>query len=80
MQKKFLKPLDLSGAKTEIQLKEGYVYDEIVRFVRKHDADLLVMGSVGRSGIQSVLLGNTAERVIHAAPCSLMIMKPEADA
>ncbi|HAA56237.1 MAG TPA: universal stress protein, partial [Myxococcales bacterium] len=28
-------------------------------------------------GIQSVLLGNTAERVIHNAPCSLMIIKPE---
>jgi len=73
----FLQPFDLDGVDVEIHLNEGYVFDEIVRFVRGCEADLLVMGSIGRSGIQSVLLGNTAERVIHNAPCSLMIIKPE---
>ncbi|MBH23831.1 MAG: hypothetical protein CMH57_05050 [Myxococcales bacterium] len=40
-------------------------------------ADLLCIGSVGRSGFQGMLLGNTAERVLRELPCSMLITKPD---
>ena len=44
--------------------------------VRRLDADLLVMGTVGRSGIPGLLIGNTAEDVLNAVDCSLLAVKP----
>jgi len=40
-------------------------------------ADLLVMGTVCRTGIAGFLIGNTAETVIPDASCSLLALKPE---
>ncbi|MEO1527241.1 MAG: universal stress protein [Planctomycetota bacterium] len=41
------------------------------------EADLLVMGTVCRTGIAAFLIGNTAETVIRDASCSLLTLKPE---
>jgi universal stress protein E len=39
-------------------------------------ADLIAMGTVGRSGIQGVLLGNTAEKVLATCDASILTVKP----
>lgn len=39
-------------------------------------ADVLVMGTVARGGLSGLMIGNTAERVLTEAPCSLMAVKP----
>lgn len=39
-------------------------------------ADVLVMGTVARTGIRGLVIGNTAERVLTSAECSLMAVKP----
>ena len=44
--------------------------------IERRDADLLVMGSVSRSGIAGLLLGNTAERLLDRVHCSLLTIKP----
>lgn len=41
-----------------------------------HGVDLLCMGTVGRSGIEGILVGNTAERVLRAMPCAIMTTRP----
>jgi universal stress protein E len=48
----------------------------IQEVVERRDADLLVMGSVSRSGIAGLLLGNTAERLLDRVQCSLLTIKP----
>jgi len=35
------------------------------------------MGTVGRSGIKGVLLGNTAERILDRCDCSILTVKPD---
>jgi universal stress protein E len=40
-------------------------------------ADLIVMGTVGRSGITGMLLGNTAETVLDTCDCSILTVKPD---
>lgn len=45
-------------------------------FVRKHDVDILVMGTVARTGVHNLLIGNTAEAVVRRLECSLLALKP----
>ncbi|MFE8072512.1 universal stress protein [Marinobacteraceae bacterium S3BR75-40.1] len=49
----------------------------IPRFVSDHDIDLLVMGTVARTGIPGFLIGNTAENILQKIGCSLLALKPE---
>lgn len=49
---------------------------EIAQLSTTLKADLLVLGTVGRSGIKGVLLGNTAERLLDLCNCSVMTVKP----
>ena len=45
----------------------------------KAHADLIVMGTHGRTGMKHVLLGSVAERVVRLASCPVMTVKPSAD-
>jgi len=50
---------------------------EITQFVTDHQCDLIVMGSHGRHGI-SLLLGSTANAVLHEMPCDILAVKIKA--
>lgn len=45
--------------------------------IEDHEADLLVMGTVARTGIPGLLVGNTAERLLPQVECSVLAVKPE---
>jgi universal stress protein E len=49
----------------------------IQEFVVTHGIDLVVMGTVARTGIAGFLIGNTAERVLRKLPCSVLAIKPD---
>ena len=51
--------------------------DGIVDFLNERAADLVVLGTRGRSGLRALLLGTTAERLVHEAPCSVLVVKDE---
>lgn len=55
----------------------GQPDEAIPRFVEENDIDILVMGTVARTGIPGFLIGNTAENVFQKIPCSLLALKPE---
>ena len=48
----------------------------IIDFVRKQGVDLLVIGTVARTGIPGLLIGSTAERVLSEVGCSVLALKP----
>lgn len=48
----------------------------ILHCVEKNDIDLLVMGTIGRTGIPGIITGNIAERLLPQVPCSLLAIKP----
>src|SRR5690606_15338957 len=50
----------------------------IGEFVREHGADLVVLGTRGRTNLRDVLLGGTAERVVRDAACSILTIPPAA--
>jgi len=46
-------------------------------FAASHRIDLLVVGTVGRTGVAGRIIGNTAEAVLHQLPCSMLVVKPD---
>lgn len=48
----------------------------IMNCIERHGIDLIVMGTVGRTGIPGFITGNTAERLLPRIPCSLLAVKP----
>jgi len=72
----FVKSLRASDVPILTQLSWGTPWREIQRLVRKLKVDLVALGTVGRSGIQGVLLGNTAEKVLTTCDASILTVKP----
>jgi nucleotide-binding universal stress UspA family protein len=55
----------------------GYPGSTIVEFSRDNAVDLIVMGTLGKSGIEALLLGSVAGKVIRHAPCPVLVVKPQ---
>lgn len=55
---------------------EGLPEDAIPRVAVELDAELVVLGSVGRSGLSAALIGNTAEQIIDRLDCDVLALKP----
>jgi universal stress protein E len=69
--------LDRMGiTQRHLHIQEGFVIDVIEKVVRATGAQMLVMGSVSRSGFKGLLIGNTAERMLDRLGCDLLIVKP----
>lgn len=57
-------------------LLPGGPADAIPGVLKERDIDLIVMGTRGRTGVGGLLLGNTAERILAVADCSILAVKP----
>tara|TARA_R110001583_G_scaffold65142_1_gene188362 strand:+ start:313 stop:1287 length:975 start_codon:yes stop_codon:yes gene_type:complete len=55
---------------------QGYPDQELPKFANEIDADLMVMGTVARSGVAGVIIGNTAETILSQLKCSVLAVKP----
>jgi nucleotide-binding universal stress UspA family protein len=59
------------------ELRRGSVDDVIGECVVADGVDLVVVGTIGRTGLTRRLVGNTAERVLQRVPCSVVGVKPD---
>lgn len=73
----FLKDFDLHSVNWSKSIREGKPHREIIACAKEWPADLLVMGSVGRTGLSKILLGSVAARVLKEMPCSVVTVKTE---
>lgn len=60
-----------------IHLVEGRIVDTINTFIDQLEIDVLVMGSLGRSGIPGLLIGNKAETLLTSINCTVLTVKPD---
>ena len=58
-------------------VKEGLPEKVIPQVARELDAELVIIGTVGRVGISAALIGNTAEHVIDELNCDVLAIKPD---
>lgn len=61
----------------QIHLPKGLPEEAIPSFVEHHEIDILVMGTVARTGISGFIIGNTAENILQKINCSLLALKPQ---
>lgn len=54
----------------------GDIVDEILDFTKKGNADLVIMGTHGKRGLEKILLGSVADRVIKKASCPVLVINP----
>jgi nucleotide-binding universal stress UspA family protein len=69
--------LTAEGLTARSVVRVGPAWDEIVRLAADEKADLVVMGTQGRTGLERLLLGSVAERVIRRAPCPVLTVRPD---
>ena len=67
--------LKAAGARTEGQVVRGDPREAIVHAAKVEQAELIVMGSHGRSGLAKLMLGSVASYVLSHAPCSVLVVK-----
>lgn len=53
----------------------GIPYEEIIRNAKATDASLIVLGTHGRSGLDHIIFGSTAERVVRGASCPVLTVR-----
>jgi nucleotide-binding universal stress UspA family protein len=63
------------GTRVRGRLVEGVPWAEIAGAARRVGADVIVIGTHGRTGVKRFLLGSVAERVLAAAPCPVLSVR-----
>jgi nucleotide-binding universal stress UspA family protein len=65
---------------TQASFREGTAVEEILKAAKETSADIIVLGTHGRTGLPHVVLGSVAERVVRTAPCPVLTVRPSAGA
>jgi nucleotide-binding universal stress UspA family protein len=61
----------------KVHLVKGKPSIDIPLMVKKYNVDLIVMGTVARTGIPGFIIGNTAESILEQVRCSVLAIKPD---
>lgn len=67
----------LEGVKLKTELKAGNTYYNISSIVNEYKPELIVMGTSGSSGVDEILIGSNAEKVVRNAICPVLTLKEE---
>jgi len=63
------------SASVEIILKTGKPFVEIIETANEIDADLIIIATHGHTGVEHLLFGSTAEKVVRKAPCPVLTLR-----
>ncbi|MBT7067724.1 MAG: universal stress protein [Verrucomicrobia bacterium] len=72
----YLERVAIDKATANIHMLRGDAAERISRLAEDREVDLIVMGTVGRSGIPGFFIGNTAEKILNSVTCSVLAVKP----
>jgi nucleotide-binding universal stress UspA family protein len=64
-----------SGVKAVTLLLDGVAHERIARAAKSKKADLIIIGTHGRTGLAKFFLGSVASRVVAAAPCPVLTVR-----
>ena len=59
----------------QVVLKEGEPFVEIIQMAKRESTDLIVMGTHGRTGLDHILFGSTAEKVVRKSSCPVLTIR-----
>jgi universal stress protein A len=58
-------------------IKNGAAFVEIINYARTESMDLIIIGTHGRTGLEHILIGSVAERVLRKSPCPVLTVRPK---
>jgi nucleotide-binding universal stress UspA family protein len=64
-----------AGLEGDIVVVHGVPFHEIVETAKAQKVDLIIIGTHGRTGLQHILLGSVAEKVVRLAPCPVLVAR-----
>lgn len=67
----------VAGIEVESVLLEGHPADEIVKFAEQNDIEMIVMGTLGKTGLDRFLLGSVAENVVRHSKIPVLVVRGE---
>ncbi len=68
---------ELKDISYSVKMLKGTAFLEIINEAKESNVDLIIIGTHGRSGLEHVLFGSTAEKVVRKAPCPVFTVKPK---
>jgi nucleotide-binding universal stress UspA family protein len=63
------------GVNVSTYISRGYPADEIIKMAEKEKVDLIVIGSIGKTGLEHLLIGSVSENVVRKAPCPVLVVR-----
>ncbi|MCX6173875.1 MAG: universal stress protein [Ignavibacteriales bacterium] len=73
--KKLSKDIINGNLKVEILIKTGKPFVEIIETASANDIDLIIIATHGHTGVEHLLFGSTAEKVVRKAPCPVLTLR-----
>ncbi len=69
--------LAVRGVAVQTRLADGIPSEEVLAAAQAEDTDLIIVGTRGKTGLEHIVLGSTAERIIRTAPCPVLAVRGE---
>jgi nucleotide-binding universal stress UspA family protein len=64
-----------AGVEVEANIIEGHPADEIIKYSEKNSISLIVLGTLGKSGLDRFLLGSVAEKVVRNSKIPVLVVR-----
>ncbi|MFN2355217.1 MAG: universal stress protein [Desulfopila sp.] len=74
--KDYLQKLAAPYPECATEILQGVIVDAIIDFAKSKNAEMIIIGTHGSKGIEKLLLGSVAERVVKNAHCPTLVMNP----
>ena len=68
----------ISGIPVTRAVLTGVSFVEIVQYVKSENIDLVIMATHGRGGLEHIIIGSVAEKVVRRSPCPVLTIRPAA--
>lgn len=66
------------GVDWETNIRSGNPAQEVIRYAKENDIDMIVIGTAGHSGVERMMFGSVAEKVVRGAHCPVLTVRPPA--
>ncbi|MGD0230502.1 MAG: universal stress protein [Syntrophorhabdales bacterium] len=66
----------IAGITVTETVRTGTAYAEIVDYAKSVGMDLIIMGTHGRGGLEHIVIGSVAEKVVRRSPCPVLTIRP----
>lgn len=75
--KEMLARPELAGIAPVTSVAHGRASTAIIEYAEQHQIDLIVIATHGRTGLEHLIFGSTAERVVRESPCPVLTVRPK---